>query len=58
MPARRAGWLPGTQNVPPESAVVPPISPAFSNRPTRAPATAAASAAVSPAAPDPRTTTS
>ena len=50
--------LPGTQIMPPEYTVVPPIVAPFSNRPTLAPSSAAVTAAVSPAAPVPNTMTS
>ncbi len=48
-------WLPGIHTTPPLTAVVPPNRSAFSYNPTSAPSTPAASAAVNPAAPDPRT---
>src|SRR5690349_3644237 len=48
----------GTQITPPETAVVPPTSDDFSRTITRAPASCAASAAVKPAPPVPRITTS
>src|SRR5688500_13554872 len=50
--------LTGIQTIPPDHAVVPPRWSAFSNTPTRAPPSAAVTAAVSPPAPEPRTTTS
>src|SRR5215469_15364619 len=54
-----ASWrLFGSQTVPPDHALVPPTVAAFSNSPTRAPSAAARTAAVSPAAPVPSTTTS
>ena len=57
-PACSASWLPGIQMPAPDQAVVPPTWSAFSKTATGAPSTAAASAAVSPAAPEPSTTTS
>src|SRR5262245_19695790 len=51
-------WLAGTQVPADDIAVVPPRTPAFSSTITFAPCTAAASAAASPAAPDPTTITS
>jgi hypothetical protein len=48
----------GNHTVPPDHALVPPTISAFSNRPTFAPAAAARTAAVKPAAPVPSTTTS
>src|SRR6476646_12144321 len=48
----------GIHTMPPDSAVVPPTTSPFSNSPTVAPAPRAASAATSPAAPVPSTTTS
>src|SRR6266540_7047641 len=51
-------WLHGIQRLPPETAVVPPITGAFSSTSTLAPSSAAASAPVSAAAPEPTTTRS
>jgi len=42
--------LSGSQDTPPDHAVVPPTVSAFSNSPTEAPSAAARSAAVSPVA--------
>src|SRR5579871_1745908 len=50
--------LRGIHGIPPETPVVPPIRAAFSSRTTSAPPSDASVAAASPAAPEPRTTTS
>src|SRR5918994_6103237 len=50
--------LHGIHTMPPDHAVVPPTSADFSNTPTLSPCPAAVTAAVSPAAPVPSTTTS
>lgn len=57
-PASRAYRLSGSHATPLDRQVVPPTNEDFSNSPTVAPASAAANAAVSPAAPVPSTTTS
>ena len=57
-PRPRATDVAGIHTTPLESAVVPPTRSAFSTSATDAPESAAASAATSPAAPVPRTTTS
>jgi hypothetical protein len=57
-PWRAAIGLAGIQTIAPDIAVVPPKPSPFSNSATEAPSTAAVSAAVHPAAPDPSTTTS
>ena len=48
----------GIHNQPPDQALVPPSTDAFSATMTLAPCTAAVTAAESPAAPDPTTSTS
>ena len=57
-PTSAMWWLHGTHGMPPDTPVVPPIIAAFSRTRTSAPPSAASVAAVSPAAPVPRTTTS
>jgi hypothetical protein len=57
-PARSSTSLPGIQTPPPERAVEPPKRGAFSTTSAESPRSAAVSAAVSPAAPVPTTTTS
>lgn len=58
MPASRMNRLLGTQNIAAAFRVVPPVLAAFSSMTTEAPAAAAVTAAVKPAAPLPATTTS
>src|SRR5436190_7581587 len=57
-PASRACFVPGTQIVPADVAVVPPTCDDFSQSRTSSPCSAQTSAAVMPAAPAPATRTS
>ena len=58
MPSARASGLRGIHSQPPDQALVPPSTDAFSATMTLAPCMAAVTAAVSPAAPEPTTSTS
>ena len=57
-PTSAMWWFMGTHGIPPETPVVPPMRSAFSSSSTSAPPSYARVAAVSPAAPEPITTTS